>query len=104
MRDKSIAKLAFGLFLLTTATLFLRPAELFAWMADWQIYEFLILATFLLAFQSFTGHFRWFMLARQPVTLCVVGVFLAIALSHIQTLYLSGMIDSETVFLKTLIY
>lgn len=104
MRSKSIAILAFGLFLLTTATLFLRPAELFAWMADWQIYELLIISTFVLAFQSFTGHFRWFMLARQPVTLCVVGVFLAIALSHIQSLYLGGVLDSGTVFLKTLIY
>ena len=71
MRDKSIAVLAFGLFLLTTATLFLRPAELFLWMADWPVYEVLIVSTFALAFQSFTGHFRWFMLARQPVTLCV---------------------------------
>lgn len=104
MRDKSIAVLAFGLFLLTTATLFLRPAELFVWMADWPIYEVLILSTFALAFQSFTGHFRWFMLTRQPVTLCVVGVFTAIGLSHLQYIYVSGVIDSGTLFLKTLIY
>jgi hypothetical protein len=104
MRDKSIAVLAFGLFLLTTATLFLRPAELFTWMADWQIYELLILSTFALAFQSFTGHFRWFMLARQPVSLCVMGVFLAIALSHVQYIYIGGVLDSGTLFLKTLIY
>ena len=104
MRDKSIAVLAFGLFLLTTATLFLRPAELFIWMADWPIYELLILAALALAFQSFTGHFRWFMLARQPVTLCVVGVFVAIGLSHLQYIYLGGVLDSGTLFLKTLIY
>lgn len=104
MRDKSIAQLAFALFLLTTATLFLRPAELFVWMADWPIYELLILSSLLLAFQSFTGHFRWFMLARQPVTLCVTGIFLAIALSHLQNIYLGGVIDSGTLFLKTLIY
>ena len=104
MRDKSIAILAFGLFLLTTATLFLRPAELFVWMADWPVYEVLILSTFALAFQSFTGHFRWFMLARQPVTLCVVGIFVAIAVSHVQSFYLGGVIDSGTLFLKALIY
>jgi hypothetical protein len=73
-------------------------------MADWPVYECLILGTFALAFQSFTGHFRWFMLARQPVTLCVVGVFIAIALSHIQYIYLGGVLDSGTLFLKTLIY
>jgi hypothetical protein len=104
MRDKSIAALAFGLFLLTTATLFLRPAELFIWMADWPVYEVLILSTFALAFQSFTGHFRWFMLARQPVTLCVLGVFVAIGLSHLQTIYVGGALESGTLFLKTLIY
>lgn len=104
MRDKSIAVLAFGLFLLTTATLFLRPAELFVWMADWPIYECLILGTFAMAFQSFTGHFRWFSLARQPVTLCVVGIFFAIGLSHVQYIYLGGVLDSGTLFLKTLIY
>jgi hypothetical protein len=104
MRDKSIAVLAFGLFLLTTATLFLRPAEMFVWMADWPIYEVLILSSLGLAFQSFTGHFRRFMLARQPVTMCVVGIFIAIALSHLQHLYLGGVMDSGTTFLKTLIY
>lgn len=104
MRDKSLAVLAFGLFLLTTATLFLRPAELFIWMADWPIYEVLILSTFGLAFQSFTGHFRWYMLARQPITMCVLGVLIAIGISHLQYIYVSGAIDSGTLFLKTLIY
>ena len=104
MRDKSIAALAFGLFLLTTATLFLRPAELFVWMAEWPIYELLILSAFALAFQSFTAHFRWFNLARQPVTLCVVGLFVAVTLSHLQSIYLGGAIESGTLFFKTLIY
>ena len=80
MRDKSLAKLAFLLFLLTTATLFLRPAELFIWLEGAPIYEALILGTFVLSFQSFLAHFRQFMLARQPITLCVLGVFAAIAL------------------------
>jgi O-antigen ligase/polysaccharide polymerase Wzy-like membrane protein len=104
MRDKSLAKLAFALFLLTTATLFLRPAELFIWMADTPIYEILILATLALTFQSVLGHFRQFMLARQPISLCVVGVFLAIGISHLQHIYLGALIDSGTLFLKTLVY
>ncbi len=104
MRDKSLAKLAFVLFLLTTATLFLRPAELFIWLEEAPIYEALILGTFALTFQSFLAHFRQFMLARQPITLCVLGVFAAIALSHFQYIYVGGVIDSGTLFLKTLIY
>jgi hypothetical protein len=104
MREKSIAQLAFALFLMTTATLFLRPAELFPLLVDLPIYEYLILLTLALAFQSFTGHFRHFMLVRQPVTLCVVGVLVAIAISHLQYVYLGGVLDSSTYFLKTVIY
>ncbi len=104
MRDKSIAVLAYVLFTLTTATLFLRPAELFLWLADTPIYETLILATLILTFQSMQGHFNWFYLQRQPVTLCVVGILIAIAVSHLQHVYIGGAIDGSTLFLKTLIY
>ncbi len=104
MRDKSIAVLAYLLFVLTTATLFLRPAELFIWLADWPIYETLILSTLALTFQSMQGHFCWYYLQRQPITLCVVGLLVAIFTSHFQHVYLGGAIDSTTLFLKTLIY
>ena len=104
MHDKSLAELAFALFLLTTATLFLRPSELFVWLEAAPIYEALILGTFALTFQSFLTHFKQFMLARQPISLCVLGVFVAIGISHFQYIYLGGVIDSGTLFLKTLIY
>ena len=84
MRDKSIAILAYALFCLTTATLFLRPAELFEWLDSWPIYETLILSTLLLAIQSMQGHFLPYYLARQPITASVVGVLVAVALSHLQ--------------------
>ena len=104
MRNKSLAKMAFALFLLTTATLFLRPAELFEWIGEAPIYEALILSTLALTFQSVLAHFRQFMLTRQPITLCVVGVFIAIGISHLQYFYMGGVLDSGTFFLKTLIY
>lgn len=104
MRDKSIAVLSYALFTLTTATLFLRPAELFIAFADWPIYETLIASTLLLTIQSMQGHFFWFYLQRQPITLCVVGIFFAIIVSHLQHIYLSGAYDSATVFLKTMVY
>ncbi|MBM4077899.1 MAG: O-antigen ligase domain-containing protein, partial [Planctomycetes bacterium] len=69
MQEKSLAQMAFALFLLTTATLFLRPAELFIWLADAPIYEVLILGTLGLTFSSALAHFRQFMLYRQPITL-----------------------------------
>lgn len=104
MRDKSIAVLAYALFAMTTATLFLRPAELFIGLAGWPIYEVLILSTLILTFQSMQGHFRWYYLQRQPISLCVIGVFFAVTVSHLQHIYLSGAFDGATLFLKTLIY
>ena len=104
MRDKSLAKLAFALFLLTTATLFLRPAELFVWLAGAPIYEALIFGTLALTFQSVIGHFRQFMLFRQPIVLCVLGVFVAIGISHLQYIYVGGILDSGTLFLKVMVY
>ena len=104
MRDKSVAVFAYALFVLTTATLYLRPAELFFWMAEWPIYEVLILSTLVLTHQSIQGHFHWYYLQRQPITLCVVGILLAVVASHAQHMYLGGVIDSGTLFLKTIVY
>ncbi|WP_010582890.1 O-antigen ligase family protein [Schlesneria paludicola] len=104
MRDKSIANLCYFLFTLTTATLFLRPAELFIWLADWPIYESLILSTLFLSLQSIQGHFSWFYLQRQPITLCVTAVLPAIIVSHLQHVYIGGAIEGATLFVKTLIY
>src|SRR5580704_6064790 len=94
MRDKSIAVLAYALFTLTTATLFLRPSELFIAFADWPIYETLILSTLVLTYQSMQGHFCWYYLQRQPITLCVVGMLCAVIVSHLQHIFLGGAIDS----------
>jgi hypothetical protein len=89
---------------MTTATLFIRPAELFEFLAEWQIYETLILSTLVLTVQSMQGHFHWYYLQRQPISLCVVGMFFSIIVSHAQHIYLGGAIDSGTLFLKTMIY
>lgn len=104
MRNKSIAVLAYALFVLTTATLFLRPAELFIWLAEWPIYEVLILSTLVLTHQSVQGHFQWYYLRRQPITLCVIGILVASVLSHLQHVSLGAAFDSLVSFLKTLIY
>ncbi|MDP1798762.1 MAG: O-antigen ligase domain-containing protein, partial [Planctomycetaceae bacterium] len=78
MSNPLIAILAFLLFQLTTATLFLRPAELFNWLEDLPLYEGLILSTLALSMTSLEPHFHRRAMYRQPITLCVVGVFVAI--------------------------
>ncbi|WP_417377781.1 O-antigen ligase family protein [Gimesia sp.] len=44
------------------------------------------------------------MLKRQPITLCVIGVLVAVALSHASHMYFYGIRTSTVMFLKTLMY
>lgn len=104
MRDRSLAPLAFFCFQLLTATLFLRPAELVEWLADSPIYEGLIIACLLLTLPSIEPHFRWRSLIRQPITLCAVGMYMAVLLSHALHLYLGGVYESGVLVFKTLVY
>lgn len=104
MSHPLIATLTFLLFQLVTATLFLRPAELFDWLQDVPLYEGLILSTFAMAATSLEPHFHWRAMIRQPISLCAVGMFAAIVLSHLTHMYLGGVRDSASEFAKTLIY
>ena len=104
MSNPLIATLAFLLFQLTTATLFLRPAELFEWLEDVPLYEGLILSTFALAITSLEPHFHRRAMYRQPITLCVVGMLVAIILSQLSHFYFGGAYDSSSEFLKTMLY
>ncbi|MBI1345269.1 O-antigen ligase domain-containing protein [bacterium] len=104
MRHPSLATLAFLLFQLLTATLFLRPAELFSWLEGLPLYEGLILSTFALTATSVQSHFRPFAMIRQPITYCAVGMLIAIVISHLQHIYLGGVQASADQFLRTLVY
>lgn len=104
MRHPSLATLAFLLFQLLTATLFLRPAELLSWLEGLPLYEGLIISTFLLAATSVQAHFQPFAMLRQPITYCAVGMLLAIVISHLQHIYVGGAYASADQFLRTLVY
>jgi hypothetical protein len=104
MQSKSLAILGFAIFQLVTATLFLRPAELFSWMADWPLYEVLIITSLALLVSEMEPHFHWPAMARQPITLCAIGLLIAIPISHLSHVYLGGARDSTVDFSKTLLY
>jgi hypothetical protein len=104
MNHHSIAVLAFTLFQLLTATLFLRPAEIFEWLEGVQIYEGLIISTFLLTASSVIANFQPFALTRQPISYCAGGMLIAIVLSHLTHLYLGGVRDSADQYIRTLLY
>lgn len=104
MRHPSLAKLAFSLFQLLTAALFLRPAELFSWLEGVRVNEMLILATLLITATSVLPHFSPRAMRLQPITCCAVGMLVAIVLSHLTHFYLGGVVGSADQFLRTLVY
>lgn len=104
MGDPSLAMLAFFFFQLVTATLFLRPAELFEWIDGLPLYEGLLIACLMLTLSSIQQHFRWRALARQPISLCIVGLFASVILSHATHLYLGGVAESGMNVFKAMIY
>ncbi|MAX37844.1 O-antigen ligase family protein [Gimesia sp.] len=95
---------AYILFLLVNITLFLRPAELIPALANLPIYEVLILSSFFLSLDQIKRTVKLPMLKRQPITLCVIGVLVAVALSHASHMYFYGIRTSTVMFLKTLMY
>ncbi|OYW17815.1 MAG: polymerase, partial [Planctomycetales bacterium 12-60-4] len=104
MRHHAIAVLAFTLFQLLTAALFLRPAEVVSWLEGVRINEMLIIASLLLTATSMIPHFGTVAMTRQPITYCAVGLLFVIVMSHLTHLYLGGVVDSVDQYLRTLVY
>lgn len=92
------------LFELLTATLFLRPAELFEPLAGMPIYEALIAGCLLLSGQRLQNQLQPKALRQQPVILCALALVPAAAISHLTHAYLGGAVESSIALLKTLVY
>jgi hypothetical protein len=71
----------FVLFLLVNAALFIRPGELFPDWADLPIYQTLIVCCALGAVPALGDQLRPSALRVQPITVCVLGMLVAIELS-----------------------
>jgi hypothetical protein len=97
------SSVAFCVFLLVNATLFLRPAELVPALLNLPIYEVLILLAFALSVKRLQWQFQLPMLRRQPISLCVLALLPAIMISHASHAYLWGMKDSTLSCLKLLV-
>lgn len=103
-RGMPTSSVAFVLFLLVNATLFLRPAEMVPALVGLPIYEVLILSTCILSYKQIQEKLRIRSLKQQPITLCVVGLLPCVVISHLSHFFLWGAKDSGTEFLKILIY
>jgi hypothetical protein len=70
--------MAFFLFILVNATLFIRPAEIVPALLGWEIYFCVIAACFAAAAPDVLRYLMGQSLETQPITLCVFGLLIAI--------------------------
>jgi hypothetical protein len=81
--------MAFILFVLVNAALFLRPAEVVPGMQDVELYKFLIIPCLLCSLPAVLEQLQGERLAGRPITVCVLGLWLAVILSQLA----SGNVD-----------
>lgn len=94
----------FFLFLLVNAALFIRPSELVSGLAPWPIYEILILTGIVVAFPKVQRQLSVQAIVARPITACVVGLLVAVVMSHLSHLFFWGARMSGIEFLKVLLY
>lgn len=96
--------LAFFLFQLVNATVFLRPAEIVPELLGLPIYEALIFSCMFLSLNTIRTELIPRNLFHSPQTICVIGVWVACALSHASHAAPTDLIDSTILFFKTALY
>ncbi|HVJ87580.1 MAG TPA: O-antigen ligase family protein [Caulifigura sp.] len=75
--------MAYFLFLLANAALFVRPAELFPALGNIQVYLYLIIAAIVTGIGGIWNQCRVDTLIQQPINLCMLGFTASIATSHL---------------------
>lgn len=96
--------MAYVLFLLANAALFVRPGELIPALEGVKLYLMLIVAALLCAVRPLQNQVRWRTLVQQPANLCVLGVLLGVILSHMSIAYLGGLLLGVWEFGKVILY
>ena len=78
--------MAFKLFLLVNAVLFIRPAEMFPAVEGWPFYEVLMVACLALSAIRLQKQLTLPSLVENPLHICVAGMFVAVVFSQITNL------------------
>ncbi|MEW4529034.1 O-antigen ligase domain-containing protein [Maioricimonas sp. JC845] len=96
--------MAYLLFLMANAALFVRPAELIPSLGNLQVYLYLIVAAIVCSIRPLHNQVRLTTMMQQPINLCVLGVIVAIAFSHVTTGNLSGLATGVVAMTKVALY
>lgn len=96
--------LAFAFFLLVNLILFVRPAEIAPELLGVPLYELAILSCLAASFPALLSLLLNGVPARQPIIGCVLGMLIAIVLSHLSHFNLYSARLAAVDFLKVLLY
>lgn len=96
--------MAYLLFLLANAALYIRPSELLPALGDVQVYLYLIVGSMLVGVRALHNQVSLKTLVQQPINLCVIGVTFACATSHLSVGYIGGAVASFTMMAKVCLY
>ena len=102
--SSSDGRWGFLLFLVVNAALFVRPAEIVPDLLGWQIYLALIVVCLVVAFPSVLRQLTPDMLLNRPITVCVLGILVAIVLSLLSRVLIAEAVQSGCEFVKVVAY
>jgi O-antigen ligase len=94
----------FFLFLLVNFTLFVRPSEIIPDLAEVPLYNIFIVLALIAAAPGIIVHLNPGQLVREPITVCVLGFWAAIILSHLTKFDLWYTRNNGIDYGKTVIY
>ncbi len=94
----------FALFLLVNALLLLRPSDIVPDLADVPLYEVTIVACLLMSLRPVLSQLSPQSLYRHPITTCILGLLVAVTLSHLTRFAVYEARMAFTLFAKVVIY
>jgi hypothetical protein len=97
--------MGFVFFILANTLMFLQPAAFYPELAEWSLYQYTILIALACSLPAALRMLDPRVLERQPVTVCVIGLQVAVVLSHL--LFRFNFYDariSGIAFSKLLVY
>jgi hypothetical protein len=95
---------AFGLFLVLTAILFLRPTEIIPSLDGMPLFEAVILLCLATTFPWVLAQLTPSALQARPITVCVLGVAIAVPLSHLTQGTDEDVVAVAAEFAKVVVY
>ena len=100
----SSTSMQFPLFVLLTAILFLRPADIIPPLQGLPLYQGVILICIVISFGNILKQITSRSLLAHPISFCMVGLLVAIVLSHLSHMQLDLAAESGDYFFRICLF